>query len=101
MDTINIPYTLAGTYTSSNGKFNSVFGNVVVVDCNYFFDDLIVGLVDMANRIPERAKRLETKALLEYIRLELDLHDLNACDFPYEIDGVLKNQASYYIKPYK
>lgn len=41
------------------------------------------------------------KALLNFLKLEIDQNDLTACDFPYEIDGVLKDQASYYIKPYK
>ena len=43
-DTLLLPYELAGTYSSNNGKFNSVLGNVVIVDCNYFFDDLIGAL---------------------------------------------------------
>ena len=96
-----LPYELAGTYANNNGKFNSVLGNVVIVDCNYFFDDLIGALKDEAADIPDRQKRLEAKALLNFLKLEIDQNDLTACDFPYEIDGVLKDQASYYIKPYK
>ena len=100
-DTLLLPYELAGTYANNNGKFNSVLGNVVIVDCNYFFDDLIGALKDEAADIPDRQKRLEAKALLNFLKLEIDQNDLTACDFPYEIDGVLKDQASYYIKPYK
>ena len=42
-DYVDLPYTIAGTYTDNNGKFNKVLGNVAIVDCNYFFDDLLDG----------------------------------------------------------
>lgn len=43
-DYLELPYTVTGTYSSNNGKFNKVLGNVAIVDCNYFFIDLLDGL---------------------------------------------------------
>ena len=40
-DKIEPVYTVAGTYDNNNGKFSAIFGNVAIVDCSYFFFDLL------------------------------------------------------------
>ena len=76
-------YELAATFDKSNGKFSAIYGNVVIVDCNYFFDRLLQTLKE---KVPE-----QYYDIIENIRVELDDSGLVACDFPYELDGVLKN----------
>ena len=34
----NFTYKLKDTYDDADGKFSEVFGNVVIIDCNYFLD---------------------------------------------------------------
>ena len=43
-DDVILPYNVAGTYSENNGKFSQIYGNVAIVDCNYFYDDLLAGL---------------------------------------------------------
>lgn len=46
---IALQYTLAGTYAKSNGKFSAIYGNVAIVDCNYFLDKVLSTLQDLIN----------------------------------------------------
>ena len=41
---LHMPYKVAGTYDSINGKFSKVFGNVAIVDCNTFHNQLFYAL---------------------------------------------------------
>ena len=37
----NMTYTIKDTYEDADGKFSTIFGDVVFVDCNYFIDQVI------------------------------------------------------------
>ena len=92
---------MTATYEKSNGKFSSIYGNVVIIDCIYFFDDLIEQIEQWAkDNIPKRY-RDDFIDKLNNLKAYLDNNQLSACDFPYEVDGVLKDQADYYVKQYK
>ena len=41
---LHMPFKVAGTYDSINGKFSKVFGNVAIVDCNTFHNQLFSAL---------------------------------------------------------
>ena len=41
------------------------------------------------------------RTILDDIKTEAEKHEITACDFPMEVDGVLNDQASYYIDSYK
>ena len=40
-DMINLNSTLKSTFTKSYGKFPEVYGNVVILDCHYVFDNVL------------------------------------------------------------
>jgi len=40
-DMISLNSTLSGTFTKSYGKFPEVYGNVVILDCHYVFDNIL------------------------------------------------------------
>jgi len=45
-------------------------------------------------------KRAEALAAITAIRTALTLNNITLCNFGYEIDGVLANQAQYYMGKY-
>lgn len=45
-------YTVAGTYDKSNGKFSQIFGNVAIIDCAYFFYNLLDAVQVEVNKMP-------------------------------------------------
>ena len=83
-------YTVAGTYDKSNGKFSQIFGNVAIVDCSYFFYDVLKAAQVEVNKLPIE-KRLEYTGLILAVKAELKLNNVTICEFPFEIDGVLNN----------
>ena len=38
---VSIEYEVVGTYDKTNGKFSAIFGNVGIVDCAYFFNNML------------------------------------------------------------
>lgn len=94
-------YTLAGTYDKTNGKFSQVFGNVAIVDCAYFFYDLLDAATELVGDMPASREKLKYELLIAAVNVELEKTGITTCEFPFEIDGVLNNQASYYIDKYR
>ena len=94
-------YTLVETYDDSNGKFSQIFGNVAIIDCYYFFFNILDAVEERVNEMPFSRERFEYKALIEAVRIELDETGFSICELPYEIDGVLNDQATYYLDKYK
>ena len=37
----NLTYTVAGTYDAPDGKFSQLYGNVALIDCGYFVEQII------------------------------------------------------------
>jgi ABC-type antimicrobial peptide transport system permease subunit len=93
--------TVTADYTDSAGKFPSAYGNVAILDChyilNYIFD---YARNDYAPTLP-LAERVIFIAEVNKLENELAQQGITWCSFAYEIDGVLTNQASYYMSMYQ
>ena len=69
-----------------------MLGNVAIVDCNYFFADLLDGYQrKIIKNVTDPQEKIKLLLLIETIRLYLAEEELTSCDFPFELDGVLKN----------
>ena len=90
--------TIAADYKSSDGKFPSAYGNVALVSClnllDWFFE---WAEFTVAPTIEGPIKRAAWILALNNLQNDLAAKNVTWCDFAYEIDGVLTNQASYYI----
>lgn len=51
--------------------------------------------------IEDLQTRLEYEALILALKAALRLEKITICEIPFEIDGVLNDQASYYTSQYK
>jgi hypothetical protein len=94
---------VADTYESSAGKFPAAYGNVVLTDCTYLFDMLIKGGFEAIKpfRFTKPAEYILAYAFLTQIQNYLDASGETMCDFAMMIDGILDNQASYYMDSYE
>ena len=45
-------YTVVDTYTSSNGKFSQIWGNVAIVDCQWFLYNVLDAIEEIVNEMP-------------------------------------------------
>ena len=92
-------YTIANTFNKSDGKFGSVWGNVALIDCNYVFDNLLDKT--MADAAPlfifDHSKWKEIRDMVDETRAYNDYYNVTLCNWAYELDGVLKDQSSYYL----
>lgn len=90
-------------YESSAGKFPAAYGNVVLTDCTYLFDMLIKGGFEAIKpfRFTKPAEYILAYAFLTQIQNYLDASGETMCDFAMMIDGILDNQASYYMDSYE
>ena len=81
-----------------------MFGNAVFIDCTYVYVTLIKsikaqvtpemfdGHTELYNNVTKALDRID-----EYVsRMERTF-----CDYAFEMDGMLKDQASYYISSYE
>lgn len=97
-----INFTVGAAFEKSDGKFPSAYGNVAILDCHYVFDyilDYETTVVNYEYRF-QPLKRAEALAAITAIRTALTLNNITLCNFGYEIDGVLANQAQYYMGKY-
>ena len=94
-----LDYTIADTYDKADGKFGSVWGNVALVDCHYVFDNLLDKvLVDsLPLIITDFEKWKAIRDMVNEVRAFNDYYNVTLCGYAYELDGVLKNQADYYL----
>ena len=90
-DDVYLPYTVTGTYIENNGKFSQIYGNVAIVDCNYFYDDLLAGLKVAAQNIEKFVDREVALLLIAAVKAEIKNVNLTVCDTPYEVNGVLND----------
>ena len=70
----NMTYTVKGTYEDSSGKFSQVFGNVVLIDCDYIVEQIIDEMfreLDAAASTITWQVYYEIYALLNYINAEV------------------------------
>jgi hypothetical protein len=101
------PLTLASTlkqgFGNSYGKFPVAYGNVVILDCNYIFDTLIVNANNLIDKNYAQGKLkfqqwVEAKAAIGLIKNGLDKHNITMCDYTIELDGILNDQTEYYMQ---
>jgi len=95
-------FTVVGTYESGNAKFGKVLGNVAIVDCHYmhnlFFPALLEAIKPLQDEHP--FEYLEFVLIIDSYRQAFKEKELTFCNFPMQYDGVLKDQASYYLTDY-
>ena len=72
-DNLLLTYTLNATYAQNNGKFNKVLGNVAIIDCNYFFADVLDALTVLVNEDPRLTivQKIALRTVIVGIRGEL------------------------------
>ena len=99
---VDLPFKLKDTFDKLNGKFSSLFTNSAIVDCHYIFPNLIAGLETSLEGIKfsHPIKYIEAKAALSELKSMLEKSGETFCDFAYDLNGVLKDQSSYYIDSY-
>ena len=75
---------------------------MAIIDCSYVFQEMIPKLREAIKplRKTDFVLYLQYLALIEAIDAYLLGSGLTMCDFPFELDGVLKDQASYYLGNY-
>ena len=75
---------------------------MAIIDCSYVFREMIPKLREAIKplRKTDFVLYLQYLALIEAIDAYLTGSGLTMCDFPFELDGVLKDQASYYLGNY-
>ena len=86
-------FTVKNIFDDSRGKFSVIFGNTAIIDCNYFF----LQIVNSINN-PYDPKTIDIR---DKIAKYLISQDLTLCDYSYNLNGVLKDQELYYLSDYK
>lgn len=99
---VELFYTLTSTYERPNGKFSLIFSNAALVDCHYIFPSFIFSLEKNLEKIKVTKPEIYQKAkeVLDQISDWLTVNDVTFCDFGYDLNGVLKDQSSYYLDSY-
>jgi len=102
-ETVKLSWIVADTYESSAGKFPAAYGSVVLTDCTYLFDKLIDGAFKAIKpfKFTDPVKYFLAYALLTEIQNYLEVTGTTMCDYAMMIDGILENQASYYMDTYE
>ena len=99
---VSMNFKIGGFYDEIGGKFSKVYGNVAIVDCKYFANSLFPALKVAIRPLffADFALWQELTNMINDIQRTFNSNGLTMCDFPFEYDGVLKNQASYYLENY-
>ena len=86
-------YTIDSIFEQGNGKFSLVFGNSAIIDCHYFFEQLIDGAMLFIEKYKDVDERTYWTAKLFLIDIEayLRLNGLSLCDYTFIMNGVLKD----------
>jgi len=100
--TLTKDLTVVGSYEKSNGKFNAAYGNVLLTDCTYIFEQALDFAQEIVNeKYKYKPKKLaEATAVITFMNNYLISNDMTMCDYAYMIDGVLDDQAYYYTTGY-
>jgi hypothetical protein len=98
-DSLWLDFTIADTFDQANGKFGAVWGNVALVDCNYLFDQVLVTLArdSLPLIITDFTRWREINEMINEVQAYNDYYNITFCTYAYELDGVLKDEASYYL----
>ena len=97
-------YTIKGTYEDSSGKFSQIYGNVILIDCNYIVDQVIDEMFrDLEASSSSISWQLyyEIYGMLTYINAEVKQSGFTFCSLAFEMVGVLTDQSSYYLGKYE
>ena len=92
----NLTYNVKGTYDTPSGKFSQIYGNVVLVDCDYIVGKIISALLTEAYYEKQlgnltEVQYLEIKELLEDISEYAREYDISFCRFAFQLIGVLED----------
>ena len=96
-------FSVKDIFEKSLGKYSSVFGNVAFIDCGYVYQTLVNSIASeiKCEWFEKESRCLATKASLDRISEWLESSGASFCDFAFEMDGCLKEQASFYVDDFK
>lgn len=102
MAKFDLYYELAYTYDKPGGKFHLIFSNSALIDCHYVFTAFITAIEVNLEAIKIEHPKIYDDAIviLNDISSWLVKEGLTFCDFAYDLNGVLKDQSSYYLSSY-
>ena len=97
-----INFTIAETFEKADAKFSMAWGNVALLDCHYIMDELFDSILDEIKPL-----FILKHALWKQIHDEIVVwqtwtayNDVNFCTWAFQLDGVLKDEASYYLNSF-
>ena len=98
-DSLWLDMKIADTFDQANGKFGAVWGNVALLDCHYLFDQVLntIARDSLPLIIVDFQKWREINQMINEIKDYNDYYNITFCSYAYELDGVLKDQAKYYL----
>ena len=99
--TLDLEFVVKQVYDEPNGKFSLVFGNAAMIDCTKVFSEFRDAIIIKINLIPEEdpMHQKAMNVLNDATDWILD-RGITFCDFAFDIEGVLKDQSSYYLGTY-
>ena len=87
-------FDVKSIFDTADGKYNSVFGNVAFIDCNYVFSTFIESTRSEIKEewfIDQPVTYNEVVTALDRIDAYLKETGFTMCDFAFEVDGCLKD----------
>jgi hypothetical protein len=92
-----LPFKVVASYEKAEGLFPAPYGIVSLLDCHYLADSVIDAAEEENKKNPDIMQRAQIKLELEYVRLMLANTNTTFCTYTIELDGVLSDQAQYYL----
>ena len=91
--------TLKAGFSGTFGKFPSAYGNVVLYDCHYIFDNILDWFEYENDKMHPTHDWdwINRNAIIKLVRLELHQKSITLCNYTIELDGVLADKTKYYL----
>ena len=99
----NFLYEIKQIFDEPHAKYGAVFGNVAFIDCSYVFNTVLNSIeteLDPTWFVATPGLYDQVLNAIKRIQNYLDTNDITMCNYAFEMDGCLKDQATYYIDSY-
>ena len=87
------------TFDQSYAKYSQIWGNVAILDCHYVMDELfasvLIEIAPLKVLKPDIWKKIHDEIVM--FQNYFAYYDINFCTWAFQLDGVLKDQAKYYM----
>jgi hypothetical protein len=93
-------FTVVASYEHSAGKFAAAYGNVALVDCHYIFDYLFEYARTTYSDGLTPAEKTAFNLWLDTVEEDAEANNVTMCNFGFSIEGVITDQAHFYMEPY-